>query len=232
MQPRGVTYLTQKCRALASAITFAMCTASCGPSGQTGTSETAKPAEEGKIATSPQAASSRGPFGVAMGTPISKLKVEAIEGKPGGYKLVSVPKPHTDFEEVYVTAFPETGVCVIRGVGFTLEDDGGGVRVRTQIAGLVDQLKTKYGEPKKIDRCYVEYGCDSQFWTMKLKENSRAYFYEWPHSEGKVYGEGISEILAGAVALDYSSTYVELSYYGNNHKRCLELEKAASAEAL
>ncbi len=173
-----------------------------------------------------------GPFGFAMGQPISEVP-EAKESEPGFYTVTSPPKPHPDFEMIALEAYPDTGICTIRGIGRDLQSDGGGASIRTKVDSLSEALKTKYGMPRKNDRCYGnDISCRNEFWMMTLSSNERIYGYFWEKPNEAMKAANIGEIAVGAMASNIADTYPVLEFYSEDVEACETARNAVSAEAL
>lgn len=196
----------------------------CGPSAPTGSSETAHSSNSstGKASTTP--ARQNGPFGLAMGERIEDVS-GATQIKPGWYKVNKTPIASSDFDGFLVEAYPETGICFIKGIGPTIEGDSGGSQLRMNIDNIAASMETKYGSPKHTDYCDSESStCNPGYWTMHISSGSRIYSYSW---EFKNPINGIGEAYVGASATSSLEGYAVIEYYSSQKKEC----KAAAAKA-
>jgi hypothetical protein len=169
-----------------------------------------------------------GPFGIAMGAPVSSVGPTTEMDAPGSYSVKSPPNPSADFPYVYVVAFPQTGICKIQGSGPDHEHDDLGSLVRSQADEVASALSTKYGRwTKTQDDCASE--CDSQYWAMSLADGNRRYAYEWDHPNN---GAGpIGKIIIASQAEGLTTSLV-IDYESSKHDECLAAENAAKAASL
>jgi hypothetical protein len=109
-----------------------------------------------------------GPFGIAMGEPLSEVgPVEEIA--PALYHVLAPPRANQDLTYVAVVAYPETGVCEIEGRGPKARLDPKGVQVRTTVNQIAEALIDKYGPySQKTEYCNRLELCDS-YWVAELK---------------------------------------------------------------
>lgn len=174
-----------------------------------------------------------GPFGFEMGQPIDEVAGAEELDVPGLYRVESPPKPHSDFEVTVLEAYPNTGICMIRGVGRTILGDGAGAAIRSKVDDLASALETKYGQPAKQDICVAgSIKCRSNFWMMTLDDNERRYGYEWSNQNETMKSAGIGKIGVGAMAANIQDTWPVLEFQSADTKACEVARKASSADAL
>jgi len=217
------------------AIGLALLAAGCAPpSGSNQTTDAGNATLESATQQdkSQEIAAADGPFGYAMGQSIDRLGLEKMD-KPGLYQTSTPPKPHDDFETIVVEAYPETGICRIRGVGRDLDGDGSGASVRGKVQELAEALSTRYGEGKKVDNCSGgDIECGSQFWMMTLNGGERYHGYEWMRQTEKMKATSIGSIDVAARASDISTSYALVEYHSNNKAACDKARRASSASSL
>jgi hypothetical protein len=208
-----------------------LATAACSPQGNSnGTMEAAgKPSVEesdGKVAAQD------GPFGYLMGQSIAGLGLEKMD-KPGIYQTATPPKPHDDFETVVVEAYPETGICRIRGIGKDLENDGSGAAVQGKVTELANALATRYGEGHKINGCSGgDIQCESQFWMMTLNGGERYFGYEWTRQNDKMKASNIGGVDVLARAGDINTSFAIVEYNSSKKAACDKARRASTAASL
>lgn len=192
------------------------------------------PANGGDAAEgSAEAAAREGPFGFDMGQKIEEVVGAEKLDRPGLYVVKTLPKPHADFEQVVLEAYPKTGICLIRGIGKDIGSDGAGLSIRSKVDGLKDALETKYGSSKKMDRCGgSQVGCLPQFWVSSLLENERIYAHIWEEQSEGMKSANIGEMVVGAQAANILDTYPILEFYSADEKACEAARNAVSADAL
>lgn len=171
-----------------------------------------------------------GPFGLAIGQPISEVKTKEIE--PGIFQVTSVPKPHSDFEYVVAQAYSSTGICAIRGVGKPLQNDSDGSGVRGEVKELAEALASKYGQGQSIDQCNAgDVECEDQFWMMTLSEGGRNFGYGWIKPTSEMKKAGIETISLLAQADNYTTSRVLVEYMSES-KACVAARKSSKASGL
>lgn len=225
----GVGFWGSVMRVVLSLLAAALLLQGCSPSGSkaSGDANAIAGGEKAKPAVV-----RNGPFGLDIGMPLSELPSSEAINDEGWIRLKTIPKPHSLVETVFVQGYPETGVCMIKGVGFTNEDDKMGSKGRAIHEEFVEQLKTKYGEPtRNVDRCFSNY-CSSEYWTMELKSGERLYMTTWDGTKAHPLPENIEQIGVIVSALDIDSTYVAVEYYGKNSTQCDAMKKNKGAKSL
>lgn len=221
-----------------AALMFAFLIPSCGPSPSSVQEDlplvnAADQTISNSMPTPPSTPASNGPFGIALGSAIDTVPGIKPMDMPGLFKTATPPKAHPDFETVVLVAYPETGICQIRGIGRTDNNDGAGASIRAKIGRLADALSTKYGAGESISACAGgEVQCQSQFWMMTLQGGERVYGHKWEKQNDAMKDTKIGSIYLVAAAEDISSTYPVLEFHYQDSSRCESAQKALSASAL
>jgi hypothetical protein len=172
------------------------------------------------------------PFGIAFGTDISRLGGVAPLDRPGRYLVTTPPRPHPDFDSVAVTAFPETGVCAIRGIGHPITGDATGASIRALIDSTARTLEGKYGAGTRIDECDAgEIQCESQFWMMTLQDGARTYGYRWVTPSAAMRRERIADIVITASADSMTTSSALIEFRSLNRRDCEAAQSRVSASA-
>jgi len=186
-------------------------------------------AAQGSRATTPVGG---GPFGIDLSRGLAGLDVAPRQqtDPPGLYTLNSVPAPHSDFEAYAVVAHADVGICEIRAASSSRQDQHG-VHSRQVVDRLAAALSTRYGEPRKLDRC-GGYSCDAEFWTMQLSEGSRTYGYEWTSPREQPGSMRPRSVSLSVQAPDIIQTFVRLDYEFGDARRCEQASRAAGAANL
>lgn len=173
-----------------------------------------------------------GPFGIEIGAAVDTLGQTTKLDKPGFYIVDAPPKPHPAFERVIVIAYPETGVCMIRGIGHDIPNDGAGVQTRSAVDEIAEALKLKYGSGRKIDTCFGSGSCNSEYWMMYMENGERYYGYEFRGGSDSMKTAKISGIDVAAGVSDLRTGYTVVEYTGENKSACQAAAKRGSADAL
>ena len=167
------------------------------------------------------------PFGVTMGSPISKYRSCEKSEQAGWYTCNTLPRSHASFELYLIQAHPKLGVCFVKGIGKDINRDPRGVRTRAEIEKLATQLEQTYGPHTRIRDVLSPRsdlrGVDD--WTQAVEDDERTYSYDWT---GGNYPHDIDSIHVFASATDGQTGYVVAEFYFKNNKLCDdELDKEA-----
>lgn len=179
------------------------------------------------VCSMPVLAQGQAPFGVTMGSPISKYKSCEKAQQAGWYTCNTLPKSHASFELYIIQAHPKLGVCFVKGLGKDMNHDPRGVRTRAEIERLADQIAQTYGKHTRIrdvlsSRSELK---DANQWTLAVEEEERTFSYDWI---GGGYPNDIDSIHVFANATDGETGYAVAEFYFKNHKLCdNELDKEA-----
>jgi hypothetical protein len=167
------------------------------------------------------------PFGVTMGSPISKYRTCEKAEQAGWYTCNTLPRSHASFELYIIQATPKLGVCFVKGVGKDVNRDPRGVRTRAEIEKLAGQIAQTYGAHTRIRDTLASRselkGIDE--WTLGIEEEERTFSYDWT---GGSYPHDIDSIHIFASATDAQTGYAVAEFYFKNHRLCDdELDKQA-----
>lgn len=158
-------------------------------------------------------------FGIQAGAAISSISVK--ENLGNGSYLITVPTPHPEFSDYVAVASDATGVCLVRGVGKSHDNDRFGNDVRDAFSSISKALGGKYGEHAHYD--FLRIGSiwkDSDEWVMSIVQNERIFQDVWDGESKSVMPEDISEIILGVSAQNSSSSYLVLQYRFSNYEKC------------
>lgn len=161
-------------------------------------------------------------FGIEQGASLDSLVVLS-EGENGNY-TIEVPKPHPEFEFYTAKLTPETGVCMVRGIGRDHENDRFGNSIRKSFNELKNVLSNNYGNSYTGE--YLLEGAlwdDSNEWVMSIRQNERVHQAVWDQEEQSNLPDGMSEIILSVNALSSDSSWVALQYRFDNHGACSAL---------
>jgi hypothetical protein len=170
----------------------------------------------------------QGPFGVAMGTPISNYSsCKKHPEQVGWYACSSLPKSHASFEIYYIQATPKIGVCFVKAIGKDINRDPRGVRTRAEVERLAAQIAQTYGPQTAIrDTLSPRSSLKApDEWLAGVNEDERAYSYDWTKGN---YANDLESIHVFARATDGQTGYATAEFYFKNEKQCdTELDKEA-----
>ena len=175
----------------------------------------------------PAQAQGQAPFGVTMGSQISKYPTCEKTELAGWYKCDSLPRSHAGFEFYSIQAHPKIGVCFVKGVGNDIKRDARGVMTRAAIKKLAEQIEQTYGPH---DRTRDELSSRSTLknpedWMAAVEKDERTFSYDWTRGN---YPNDIDSIHVFARATSGETGYAVVEFYFKNDKQCDdELDKEA-----
>lgn len=171
-----------------------------------------------------------GPFGFEAritGDVIEKMTGEAprlVKESENLYLLDKAPKPNDAFEQYGLVISPTVGLCVIRGVGKTIQTNDFGHQLQAGYSAMKEALTAVYGKPKAYDFLMPSsIWKDSNDWMTGLYKQDRTLAAEW---KGPGIKNDISSIAIDARALSRDKGYFVVEYTFNNSPECTaELKK-------
>lgn len=174
------------------------------------------------------------PFGIAMGTPQELLVVKTANVKPGFHQLHSVPRPHSEFEQYYVTASHESGVCAIRASGKSYKNDPEGKKIRAAFDTLKNQLDASYGVSRTDYYIKPEsILSNANVWVKSIAEYDRIHRAIWDVKSDATLKNDVSAIALLVQALaNATEAYLFLEYRFSNYDDCQKETASADANAL
>ena len=158
-------------------------------------------------------------FGISKGDDVSSY--EGVSELQLGLSQINVPKPHPEFEVYVVKHSPETGVCMVRGIGKDHGNDRFGISVRRAFEELRTALDRRYAPSGLND--FLRAGAlwdESDEWVMSIRQNDRAYQAYWDAETRSKLPEDVAEILLSVAATSGNSAYVVLQYRFDNDDAC------------
>ena len=128
-----------------------------------------------------------GPFGYDIGANVDSYSdCTSMDGNPGYYRCTAPAKPHPDMEMYLVQAFPSTGVCLIKGIGKDIDENGWGSTTKAAIDRIVTQIESVYGSSTDETDLLMPTSIwdENDEWLMGIKQDDRYYFYTWDTDDG------------------------------------------------
>lgn len=177
-----------------------------------------------------------GPFGLEAG--LSRDLIEKMTGetprlaKESGnlYLLDRAPKPNDAFEQYGLVISPTVGLCVIRGIGKTVQTNDYGHQLQSSYEGMRDSLAAIYGKPKSYDFLMPDsIWKDSNDWMMGLYKQDRTLAAEW---KGPGIKNNISGITIDTRALGRDKGYFVVEYVFSNNSDCSAEIKKQKTDSL
>lgn len=171
-----------------------------------------------------------GPFGFEAGISgdvIEKMTGETprlVKESENLYLLNRAPKPNDAFEQYGLVISPTVGLCVVRGVGKTIQTNDFGHQLQAGYSTMKDALTAIYGKPKTYDFLMPSsIWKDSNDWMTSLYKQDRTLAAEW---KGPGIKNDINSISIDARALSRDKGYFVVEYAFNNSAECTaELKK-------
>ena len=171
--------------------------------------------EKAKISTA------NGPFGLAQGMTLAQIGGKPEKIAPGKWRLASVPKPHSAFDEYIVQIGPTSGLCWIKGIGKTIKTSAYGSEVRGHFTDLKERLSTNYGKSKDIDRLLSgSIWNDPRDWMMALLKKERLLLSVWDHESGATLNSDLKSVGLVASALGTEEAFISVEYSFSNEDKC------------
>lgn len=173
-----------------------------------------------------------GPFGIAAGMSLAELDKSAQRDPETGLAVLgSAPVPSSQFPTVAVVAFPETGVCEVRGMSREFESDS----YITAATGFADEvagaLDSRYGKGKLDEGC-SGYACDNQFKLQEIESGARWYGYRWEAVADRPFDNHVTSISLWVNHTQFNNSQVRLDYVFDNDAACDAASKKAKAANL
>ena len=170
-------------------------------------------------------------FGVDMGASLSKF--EGAEDIGNGNYVISVPRPHSEFESYVVVLSEATGVCMVRGIGKNHNNDRTGANVRRAFKTLETALNSRYGAGDHVNWLQPRALWDGAHeWVMSIRQNERVFGTGWTTEGGAELPEEFLAINMQVRALSSDSSYIVLQYRFSNFDECDREIKAQDASGL
>lgn len=169
------------------------------------------------------------PFGISFGSKPSNYGCTKFSDAPGIYICKNVPKPHSFFETYMVQASQSQGICLVKGVGKTIQDSGHGGLIRDQMELLEKQLESVYGKKTETGDLLLRGALwkEPNEWLMAIYKNQRYFAFIWEQPN-----EEIRSIYVAANSLGSDKGYVVLEYYGYSHDACKAELNISEADSL
>lgn len=157
-----------------------------------------------------------GPFGIAFGTPLSKLNAT----QDGEVYNVVPPKPHPAFEGYMVRATPEHGVYWIKAYTDIVYTPVYGDGLRRKTDEIADQIESVYGTcTQKFD--FLRSGSiwdEPEDWMAGLNKKERYYLYSWDAEKAPaLIPRKIESLQVAAMALANDKGVVLIEYTGTSY---------------
>lgn len=170
------------------------------------------------------------PFGIEEGTKRPSLNILKELGH--GYFEVKPPRTHPEFEMYAVQMADGPGVCIVKAVGVSHQNDRYGNSVRSAFDEVRSQIEGTYGKSRLNN--FLRPGAlwkDTNEWVMSIHKNERAYQAVWGGLAGPAIKNNVNEILLDVVAQNQSEAYLVIQYRMSNFKACEDALRANDAKS-
>lgn len=160
------------------------------------------------------------PFGIAMGTPIARLIV--IKKTAPGIYLVTPPKTHPEFPEIVVKATAAHGVCAVKAIGKSHDNDAYGTGVRDAFSEVRTEVDQTYGHSTMTDFLRPDaIWKEPDEWVMSIMQHARYYMSTWGGSKRtKVLPNDVDGILLQVSAESSNASLLILQFEFDNMSLC------------
>lgn len=157
-----------------------------------------------------------GPFGLKMGMSLEQISNEYELLSHGIYRLLSVPKPHSEFESYIVRVSPTYGLYWIKAIGKTIVTSSHGIELRLTFDRMIEKLQVSYGKVSIKDFLLPgSIWSDSNDFMMGLTQKERNLYALWDKTNLSDKND-LMTVFLGATAVDRNSGYIALEYSFNN----------------
>lgn len=171
--------------------------------------------EKAKISTA------NGPFGLAQGMTLAQIGGKPEKIAPGKWRLASVPKPHSAFDEYIVQIGTTSGLCWIKGIGKIMKTSAYGSEVRSQFTDLKERLSANYGKSEDFDRLLPgSIWNEPRDWMMALLKKERVLLSSWSHESGATLNSELKSVGLVASALGTEEAFISVDYAFSNEDKC------------
>lgn len=150
------------------------------------------------------------PFGIEIGSSLSELQV--LKEMDRQLYFVEAPRPHPSFETYLVQATPQLGVVWVKGLGYTIENDAFGTRVRNVHDEITGQLAKRYGAPEAVD--WIVDGAlwtEPRDWVMSLTQSERFFFSKWERPRA-LLPDDLATVFLGLGTQGSDNSWIVLEY--------------------
>ena len=169
-----------------------------------------------------------GPFGIEMGTPISRFEVlDTFDDGTQKVVIKGYDNALMDFYEVRHTS--EDALCMITGVGRDVTSGDEGQELRSDMQRLKQALARTYGQP---DNVYLQ-GPDNSApakWLGEIRDETRSHRFCWLGEDGEDYPNDVESICLTAKSVNDGIGYSVIRYEFDNFDDC-EAEREAEGLA-
>lgn len=210
-----------------------LCACAEEPSGRSTASAPIAPESAPAPAETPKPKAYKGPFGLAAGLSLEKVKelLPAVRDDGDSYVTTSVPTGHDAFESYVLQFSAKSGLCAISAIGKDIQSGQTGAQLRGVFDALSEGLTEKYGNSRNYDFA-TGIMDDPQYFMMALSDKNRTLATFWNKEEGSTLPPDVSSIGLQAHASDMSTGYVNLRYEFVNIGDCSAEAKAEANKAL
>lgn len=147
------------------------------------------------------------------------------------FKCSSAPNPHSQMEFYTVKYADGIGVCMIKGVGIDIKDNGYGLSTKAKADNLSEQLSSKYGPPTEIKDILLPGSIwdEPEDYMMSLIKKDRYSWHHWELNSSDF--EGLAEIFLAPQALSRDKGYIAIEFLTASYERCNEVASQSDAES-
>jgi len=167
-------------------------------------------------------------FGLREG--LTKNEIEArgivllpVEGQRNFYGTTSLSKTNQGFERFFLTISPDAGLCIVQGVGASVETDSYGMRFRQKFQERATVLDAAYGQGEitdvLLDGSIWKAPGD---WMMGLKKQQRILSEAWDANNDGLQRNHLKSVYMESIGIDMTTGYFVLKYMFNNVDVCIK----------
>jgi hypothetical protein len=162
----------------------------------------------------------KGPFGLSMGITLEQINEVHKQLSTEAY-VVSVPNPHSAFDEYIVKISQTHGLYWIKAIGKTINTNSHGVGLQVEFNRFYEKLVSLYGSGKREE--YLMPGSiwsEPQDYMMGLLKDEQNLYAVWDETNTAFseLGNNLANVFLMAKALDSNSGFIVLEYSFTNEK--------------
>lgn len=146
-----------------------------------------------------------------------------VEGQRNFYGTTSLSENNKGFERFFLTISPQAGLCIVQGVGASVETDSYGMMLKQKFQERAALLDAAYGEGQKTDVLLDGsiWKAPSE-WMMGLKKQQRILSEAWDARNEGLQRHHLKSVYMESVGVNMTSGYFVLKYMFNNVDVCIK----------
>ena len=153
--------------------------------------------------------------------------------KDGVYISYKMPRQLDGIDFYLLKIDSAIGLCSIQAIGKTINTNDFGDQIKEEFDKYEELLSQVYGANERFD--FLKAGSiwdERNDWSMALLQDERTLSAFWDESQGSTMKDGIAGIQLAANGLSLGASYIDITYYFENHTKCIEKDRSKSKGVL